>query len=68
MAGQKERKVQEKEVEGQISLFGKEALMNSRRYRGQRDLLAVLLEDDRPYSLAQADAEIQKFRKSKRTK
>ncbi|MCL2083507.1 MAG: hypothetical protein FWH04_09795 [Oscillospiraceae bacterium] len=43
--------------------FEKRVLLNSERYKKQRDLLAALLEDGQEYTLAQADAQIQKFMK-----
>jgi hypothetical protein len=41
--------------------FDKEALLASDRYANRADLLAALLEEGRPYTLAQADAAIENY-------
>ena len=68
-AGQKDAKGVKsvKDAKDEV-LLEKSALLESRRYRSQRDLLAVLLEDGKQYSLAQVDACIQKFNRAKSAK
>lgn len=44
---------------------GKEQLLRSPRYANRRDLLSVLLEDGRCYTIAEVDAAIEKFMKGK---
>ena len=61
----KEKSETGKDNVGRESVFSKEALINSKRYRQQRDLLAALLEDEQQYSLAQTDEYIQKFMKGR---
>ena len=41
--------------------FTKGQLLASERYRGRRDALAAVLEDGRPYSLAEADDALKGF-------
>ena len=45
--------------------FPKEKILTFERFADRRDLLSVLLKDDREYTLAQADAAIQNFMKGK---
>lgn len=45
--------------------YQKEQLARSRRYRGQRDLVKVLLKPGREYTLRETDAALEKYRKGK---
>ena len=45
--------------------FTKDQLAASKRYAGQRDLVSVLLEDGRQYTLAEIDEKIETFKKGK---
>ena len=45
--------------------FSKEQLVSSKKYRNQRDLVKVLLVDDRLYSFEEVDILINKFMKGK---
>ena len=45
--------------------FSKEQLVSSYKYRHQRDLINVLLADDRLYSFEEVDSLINKFMKGK---
>ena len=45
--------------------FTKEALMNSRRFRNERDLVSALLKDDVEYTVSEVDAMIAKYMKGK---
>jgi hypothetical protein len=53
------------EVKQEENSFSKEALLQSQRYADNRDLLAVLLEDAKSYSLTEVDSLIEKFQKGK---
>lgn len=41
--------------------YTKDALLASKKYHDQRDVLAVALEDGKEYSIAEADQKIQAF-------
>lgn len=43
--------------------FTKEQLLNSEKYRNKRDILRAVLEDDKKYSIAEADKQIENFLK-----
>jgi hypothetical protein len=45
--------------------FTKEALMNSRRFRNERDIVSALLKDDVEYSVPEVDAMIAEYMKGK---
>ncbi len=45
--------------------YTREQVMSSRRYAGRRDLVSVLLEDGKQYTLAEADKRIEQFKKDK---
>nr|DAM85478.1 MAG TPA: hypothetical protein [Caudoviricetes sp.] len=47
----------------QESLFTKEQLLNSSKYKNRVDLLNVLLVDDKQYSLSEVEEKINKFMK-----
>ena len=43
--------------------FTKEQLYNSKRYEAHKDLIGILLEDDREYTFEEADNKINEFLK-----
>jgi len=45
------------------STFSKEQLINSKKYKHRVDLLEVLLQDNKRYSISDVNKEIQKFMK-----
>lgn len=45
--------------------FTKDQLATSKRYASMRDLVSVLLEDGKQYTLAEVDEKIEKFKKGK---
>lgn len=45
--------------------YTKEQLLASKRYANRRDVISVLLEDSKTYTLTEADAQIEKFMKGK---
>ena len=45
--------------------FTKDQLAASKRYAGLRDLVGVLLEDGKRYTLAEVDGKIEAFKKGK---
>ncbi len=47
------------------NLFSKDQLLNSERFRGRRDILNVLLRDDKEYSVESAELMIEKYLKGK---
>ncbi len=47
------------------AVFSKRQVLTFRRYVGRQDLLSVLLEDDKTYTLAQVDSLVQKFMEGK---
>ena len=47
------------------AVFSKRQLLSFRRYVGRQDLLSVLLEDGKTYTLAQVDSLLQGFMKGK---
>lgn len=47
------------------AVFSKRQLLRFRRYVGRQDLLSVLLEDGKTYTLAQVDSLVQKFMEGK---
>ena len=44
-------------------MFTKEQLQDSKKYRESADLIGALLVDGKEYSLAEVDAEIEKYKK-----
>lgn len=58
MAKEKTEKVKTTE-----SKFSKKQLLKSKKYSNRKDLLGVLLEDDKEYTFIEVDAEIDKFMK-----
>lgn len=48
-----------------VPTFGKEALIAARKYEEYRDVLRVLLEDDREYSAAEVSRLVKSFWKRK---
>lgn len=47
------------------AIFPKKQILSSANYRDKRDLLSVLLDDDRNYSLKEVDRLIEGFLKRK---
>ena len=45
--------------------FTKDQLATSKRYAGRRDLVSVLLEDGKQYTLAEVDQRIEQVKKDK---
>jgi len=45
--------------------FTKEALMNSRRFRNERDIVSALLKDNVEYSVPEVDSMITEYMKGK---
>lgn len=45
--------------------FTKEALVNSKRFRNERDLVSALLKDDVEYTISEVDRMVAKFMKGK---
>lgn len=45
--------------------FSKEALLNARRFRHNRDLLSAILEDGAEYTTSEVEEKIEKFLKGK---
>jgi hypothetical protein len=56
------KKTTEKVVEPK---FTKEALMNSRRFRNERDIVSALLKDDVEYTVSEVDSMITEYMKGK---
>ena len=46
-------------------VFTKEALMNSKRFRNERDLVSALLEDGKEYTIPEVEDAIAKYMKGK---
>lgn len=45
--------------------FTKESLVNSKRFRNERDLIVALLEDDVEYTISEVEEMITKYMKGK---
>ena len=45
--------------------FAKEALVNSKRFRNERDIVSALLKDGVEYTIAEVEGMIEKFMKGK---
>lgn len=45
--------------------FTKEALVNSKRFRNERDLVSALLKDDVEYTISEVERMVAKFMKGK---
>ena len=43
--------------------FSKQQILSAKKYAERRDLLTVLLVDDKPYTLAEVDKAIEEFLK-----
>lgn len=48
-----------------VPTFTKEQLAASKRYANRRDLVSVLLEDGKQYTLDEVDKKIEEFKKGK---
>lgn len=58
-----EKKTKDGVKENNAPNFSKESILGFARYRGRRDLLGVLLEDGRRYTMDEVDAEMAAFLK-----
>lgn len=58
-------KVKKEVVKNEISKFTKEQLVSSSKYKHNRDLVFVILEDSKKYSTDEVDVLIQKYMKGK---
>jgi len=47
------------------TVFGKEQLLTSDRYKGRHDLLDALLTDEKSYTVKEVDGKIEKYMKGK---
>lgn len=50
-------------TETPAATFSKQQILSAKKYAERRDLLAVLLSDDKPYILAEVDKLIEEFLK-----
>ena len=48
-----------------IKKFSKMQIVNSKRFKENRDLLSAILEDDRVYTLEEIEVRIKEFKKGK---
>ncbi len=48
-----------------VSRYTRQQLAESERYREQRDLILALLDEGKTYSLREADAALEKYRKGR---
>lgn len=58
MAGRPKKEIKKPEKE---AVFTKKKLLSMEKYKERVDLLGVLLEDGKEYSMAEADALLKKF-------
>jgi hypothetical protein len=58
-------KIDKKEETTQVSAFSKEQIISSKRYKDNRDIVKVLLNDNEMYSFEEVDSLINKFMKGK---
>ena len=54
-----------KEEKDKDAIFSKKQILSSTNYRDKRDLLSVLLQDDKKYSLKKVDELVESFMKRK---
>lgn len=59
------RKKVETQNDAAKACFTKAQLLESRKYRNRKDVVNALLEDDRTYTMDEADTLINKFMKGK---
>lgn len=52
-------------VDANVTRYTKAQLIRSKRFSNRRDLLTAVLEDDKVYSIAEAEAAAEKFLKGK---
>lgn len=59
--------VNESKIEAttEIPIFTKEQLRNSRKYRNEKDILGVVLEDGKDYTIEETDKLIKDFKERK---
>ena len=53
------------EAKNTAAVYTKEQLLGSKRYAGRRDLISVLLDKDKSYTVAEVDGLIEKYMKGK---
>ena len=58
-------KEEKKQEEVKEDKYSKVQLVSSKKYAANRDLLQVLLEDGKSYTLKEVDNKIEKFRKGR---
>ena len=63
--GKPEKKAGEAPAKQAEAKFYKQQILDSRRYQHRRDVLSVLLEDEKTYSHADIERTIEKFLKGK---
>ena len=51
--------------ENETPVFTKESLLNSKKYMFQKDLLNILLDDDKEYTLEEVEKKINEFKTGK---
>ena len=51
--------------ENETPVFTKESLLNSKKYMFQKDLLNILLDEDKEYTLEEVDKKINEFKTGK---
>lgn len=54
-----------KAAEGQATKYGKEQLLAAQRYAENTDALRVILRDQKTYTLAEVDMQLEKFMQRK---
>lgn len=63
MAAAKKRENSEAKVQTPEPKFSREQIVDSDKYRNQRDLVDALLEKDKKYTIATVDNLIEKYKK-----
>ena len=51
------------EAKSKAAVYTREQLLGSKKYAGRRDLISVLLDGDKGYTLSEADGLIEKYMK-----
>jgi len=57
----------ETETKVAVSTYTREQICSSERFRNDRDILAALLEEKRPYTLSEIEETVKKFKENKVT-
>lgn len=65
MAKKTDNENEEKETTTKEKEYSKKQLVNSKKYASNKDLLQVLLEDNKLYTLDEVDKKIEEFKKRK---